>query len=50
MVMLWRFQKRVFYKESVGSVRIDYPAGYTVHGIDVSRWQPDINWSSLRKH
>ncbi len=44
----WRFQKRIFYKESGKFSKIDYPAGYTVHGIDVSRWQPDINWSSLK--
>ena len=26
----------------------DYPAGYTIHGIDVSRYQGSINWNRLR--
>ncbi|WP_455063645.1 glycoside hydrolase family 25 protein [Prevotella fusca] len=26
----------------------DYPAGYTIHGIDVSRYQGTINWNRLR--
>lgn len=44
----WRFQKRYFSKESVNFSRISYPDGYEIHGIDVSRWQPDINWGSLK--
>lgn len=27
---------------------IDYPYGYSVHGIDVSKWQDEIDWSQLR--
>ena len=26
----------------------DYPIGYTIHGIDVSRYQGSINWNRLR--
>ena len=26
------------------------PAHYAVHGVDVSRWQGDINWAKLREH
>lgn len=44
----WRYQKRIFNKTTSVGNRIDYPEGYKIHGIDVSRWQPDINWESLR--
>ena len=27
---------------------IDYPVGYSIHGIDVSRWQDEIDWSELK--
>lgn len=27
---------------------IDYPLGYSIHGIDVSRWQDEIDWTSLK--
>lgn len=27
---------------------IYYPAGYSVHGIDVSKWQDEIDWSKLK--
>ncbi len=27
---------------------IDYPFGYSVHGIDVSKWQDEIDWSKLK--
>jgi lysozyme len=27
---------------------IDYPLGYSVHGVDVSRWQEEIDWSELK--
>lgn len=27
---------------------IDYPFGYSVHGVDVSRWQDEIDWAALR--
>ena len=26
----------------------DYPEGYTIYGIDVSRYQGTINWNRLR--
>jgi len=26
------------------------PSHYAVHGVDVSRWQGDINWAKLREH
>ena len=26
----------------------DYPSGYAIHGIDVSRYQGTINWNRLR--
>ncbi len=32
------------YKKGI----IDYPYGYAVHGVDVSRWQDEINWSELK--
>ncbi len=44
----WRYQKRLFNRESPRPYQIDYPYGYSVHGIDVSRWQPDLDWSKLR--
>ena len=27
---------------------IDYPYGYSVHGIDVSKWQDEIDWSKCK--
>lgn len=27
---------------------IDYPYGYSVHGIDVSKWQDEIDWSQCK--
>lgn len=27
--------------------RIDAPGNYTIHGIDVSRWQSEVNWEKL---
>jgi lysozyme len=27
--------------------RIDVPGNYTVHGIDVSKWQSNVNWENL---
>lgn len=29
-------------------VPIDFPLGYNVHGVDVSRWQDEINWNKLK--
>src|SRR3546814_17791668 len=26
------------------------PKHFSVHGVDVSRWQGDIDWATLRKH
>ena len=27
---------------------IDYPKGFSIHGIDVSKWQDEIDWSLLK--
>ncbi len=27
---------------------IDYPYGYSVHGVDVSRWQDEVDWAALK--
>jgi len=44
----WRLEKRLFNKENHAATKISFPKGYAVHGIDVSRWQTDINWSQLK--
>lgn len=28
--------------------RVAFPTAYTVHGIDISRYQPDLDWTTLR--
>ncbi len=37
------FRWRALYGEA------KYPAGYEIHGIDISHYQGDINWSKLRR-
>ncbi len=45
----WRLQKRFFMKPSPQQgFNIEYPYGYNVHGIDVSRWQDVIDWKKLK--
>lgn len=44
----WRLEKRLFNKENHAATKISFPKGYAAHGIDVSRWQTDINWSQLK--
>jgi lysozyme len=44
----WRFQKRYFSKPTTLRQQIEFPQGYTVHGIDVSRWQDEVNWKRLK--
>lgn len=43
---------RVFHNKAYpGHFRkgiIDYPEGFAIHGIDVSRWQDNIDWSNLK--
>jgi len=35
------------FPESTIPGRIDVPGNYTVHGIDISRWQSDVDWKHL---
>ncbi len=44
----WRLQKRLFNKPEQAGSQIEFPLGYTVHGIDVSRWQDEVNWKQLK--
>ena len=44
----WRLEKRLFNKETGSATKISFPKGYTVHGIDVSRWQTDVDFSKLK--
>lgn len=45
----WRLQKRFFNKPTgEQGYQIEYPYGYSVHGIDVSRWQDEVDWRKLK--
>jgi lysozyme len=45
----WRLQKRFFMKPPPEQgFNVEYPYGYSVHGIDVSRWQDVIDWKKLK--
>ncbi|MFI5135397.1 MAG: glycoside hydrolase family 25 protein, partial [Chitinophagales bacterium] len=35
------------FPENIYSGRIDVPGNYSVHGIDVSRWQSNLDWKNL---
>jgi lysozyme len=44
---LWRVAVHIRYHSAIKKGIIDYPFGYSVHGIDVSRWQDEIDWTNI---
>ena len=45
----YRLYKRGFHRPLSGPfASISFPEGYNIHGIDISHYQEDINWSDLR--
>lgn len=43
----YRFFKEVQHQRNLAN-RVAFPVTYSVHGIDISRYQPDLDWKSLR--
>ena len=41
--------RQILYDSRPRAYGIKMPKGYAIHGIDVSRWQGEINWSELEK-
>ncbi len=44
----YRVYLHLFHPVKPGKGIIEYPLGYSVHGVDVSRWQDEIDWSLLK--
>jgi lysozyme len=44
----YRIYRSLVHPVQVQTGMISYPAGYSIHGIDVSRWQDVIDWSQLK--
>ncbi len=44
----YRLYKRNHHRPSNAFESVPFPDGYNIHGIDVSRYQEDINWGKLK--
>ena len=44
----FRWYRHLTHPQVKRSGVIDYPWGYSVHGIDVSKWQDEIDWTHLQ--
>jgi lysozyme len=45
---VYRWYLHVRYPPVARKGIIDYPLGYSIHGVDVSRWQDEIDWTGLK--
>ena len=45
---LQRAYRQIVFPPDVKSGFIAYPLGYALHGIDVSRWQDEVDWTALK--
>lgn len=48
-VSLFKSYLKNEWKAKVSGVKVEVPKGYTVHGIDVSKYQGNINWTKVKK-